>query len=481
MEAGLVALIGAGVGVALAPFIGGWLLSYLEVGSSGMALDAGIDGRALLIALGIAVVATLLFGVGPAWFDASASPMGALKARTPGSPGGLRFRRFLVVGQVALALVLLAGAGLFGKSLHTLRSNGPGFATAELLTFTITPSNDGYSRPESRAIVERVLERVRSLPAVANAGVALWPMLEGSGWGNKMLVEADGRFVTDIWLPMNAVSPGFFATLGVPVTRGRDFNSGDRVEDSEGTSRSAIVSKAFVERYLPGENPLGVRIDFGRDSSRAARMVVVGVVGDYLEQSLRDPRPQVYFPIWELPIGGATFYVRAQRATASLAPAVREAVREIDPVLAVTSLRTVDEQIDHLLVFERMLAALGQAFAIFGTLLATVGLYGVLSFAVESRTREVGIRVALGAPRQSAIGLIVGEAIRMALLGIAIALPVIWVLGRLVESQLFGIEPTDPAAILGATTVLMCVCIGASVIPALRLGRTSPLEALRVE
>lgn len=481
VEAGLLALVGAGAGVALAPVVGKWLLSYLEVSSSGSALDAGVDSRALLIAVGIAVVATLLSGIGPAWFDASAHPMGALKARSPGSAGGLRFRKVLVVAQVALALVLLAGAGLFGKSLHTLRSNGPRFSPAGLLTFTITPSHDGYSAGESRVVVEQVLDRVRSLPGVASAGVALWPMLEGSGWGNNMLVEGDSRFVTDISLPMNAVSPRFFETLSVPVSRGRDFNSSDRVDGSESETRSAIVSESFVERYLPGQDPLGIRIDFGRDPSRAARMEIVGVVADYHEHTLKDYRPQVYFPIWEQRIGGGTFYLRAQVATGSIAPAIREVVREIDPVLTVTSLRTVDEQIDRLLVFERMLAALGQAFALFGTLLATIGLYGVLTFAVESRTREVGIRLALGAPSRSATGLIVVEAVRLVVLGVTMALPVIWVLGRLVEGQLFGIEPTDPGAILGATAVLMVVCFAASAIPAFRMGRTSPLEALRVE
>lgn len=492
VEAGLLALAGGTAGVALAPLVGAWLLSYLEVGSSGTALDAGLDGRALLIALAVAAVATLLSGVGPAWFDGSAQPMGALKDRSRGSAGGLRFRKVLVVGQVALALVLLAGAGLFGKSLHTLRSNGPGFSPARLLTFTITPSNEGYSPAESKAIVERVLDRVRSLPGVTSAGVALWPMLEGGGWGNPMLVEGERRFVTDASLPMNAVSPGFFETLEVDVTWGRDFDSGDRVEEpgpagrlalvqQPSLLRSAIVSESFVERYLLGQDPLGVRIDFGNEPSRAARMEIVGVVADYREQSLTDARPQVYFPIWERPIGGGTFYLRAQAAPRPMAPAIRELVREIDPVLAVTSLRTVEEQIDRLLVFDRMLAALGRAFALFGTLLAMIGLYGVLSFAVESRTREVGIRVALGAPRRSATGLVVGEALRLALLGIAMALPAIWVLGRLVENQLFGIEPTDPGAILGATAILMCVCLAASAIPALRMGRTSPLEALRVE
>lgn len=480
VEAGLLSSAGAGAALALAPTIGRWLLSWLETDSGTVALTPGLDGRVLAIATAVAVIATLISGVGPAWFDASVRPMGALRLRNP-APAGLRFRSVLVVGQVALALVLLVGANLFARSLEGLRSRGPGYPTEGLAAFTITPSNEGYSMAESRALIGRVQAGVEALPGVRRVGVALWPMLTGSGWNNTMLVEGEGRFVTEEAAPMNAVSPGFFATLGVRVVRGRDFDGSDRGDPTQWTARTAIVSESFVERYLPDQDPLGVRVDFGGEPSRAARMEIVGVVEDYAEHGLADPGPQVYFPIWARPAGSATLYVRAEGDPSAVLPALRAAVREIDGTLTITDLLTMDGRVDRLLVFERMLAALGRAFALFGTALVAIGLYGVLAFAARTRTREVAIRVALGAPRESAARLLIGEAAKLVATGVALAVPAILVLGPLVRSVLVGIDPFDPSAFVIAVAVLLVVSIAASAPAVVRMARTSPLEALRAD
>ena len=263
-EAGLLAFIGSIAGVLMAPLVGRWILSYLQAGSGfPMALSAAIDSRALGLAMVIAIIATLVSGVGPAWFAASTPPMGAMRTGTRSVTGGLALRRLLVTGQVALALVFLVAAGLFGTTLRSLKLQGPGFGTDNLMTFTITPANDGYETMESKQALQNILTELQNLPAVSEAGVGVWPILAGGGWGNPVLIDGATRRTTEDGLPMNAVSPGFFAALGVPVVLGRDFNEADRYDEPGWYIRSALVSESFVERYLPDENPLGVRIDFG--------------------------------------------------------------------------------------------------------------------------------------------------------------------------------------------------------------------------
>lgn len=479
VESALVALIGGSLGILITPLVGAWILDYLQVGGSGMAIEATLDARTLFTALLVACVATILSGVGPAWFASSTHPMGVLRGRD--GTHGVRLRRLLVVGQVALALVLLMGAGLFGRTLGTLRSTGPGFDTTQLVTLTVNPGNEGYSAEEAKIVLGELGRALSTIPGVEQYGLSAWPLLEGGGWGNSMLVEADERFVTDLYLPMNAVTPGLFEALGVRVVRGRAFNDADRTSGDEWAWESAIVSQSFVDRYLPDREPLGVRIDFGRDPSASARMEIVGVVEDYAEQRLRDPMPQVYFPFWAQVRDGGSFYLKARTPLDVLAPEVRARIGEIDPRLTITDLRTLDEQIDRLLVFERMLASLGAAFAIFGTVLAMIGIYGVLSFSVESRSKEMGIRMALGAPRASASRLIVSDALRLTVFGVVAALPSIWLLGRLIESRLYGVTATNPVGLILSTSVIVVVCLAASVAPAWRMSRTDPMEAFRVE
>lgn len=479
VDSALLAFTGAAAGCLVAPLVARWILRYVAVGGEAMALDAAVSLRTLVIAAGIAIVATVLSGVGPAWFVSSTHPMGVLRSRSGGSGAGIR--RTLVVGQVSLALVLLMGAWLFGSTLATLRSAGPGFETEQLVTFWVSPYADGYSREESKMVLEEVLDATAAIPGVERAGLSSWRLLEGSGWGNSMLVEGREPFVTPDYLPMNAVTPGFFEVLGVDVLRGRDFDSSDRTSGDEWRWDKVIVSESFVRRYLPGQEPLGVRIDFGREDGEAARMEIIGVVGDYAEQRLRDPLPQVYFPLLSQVRSGGAFYVRTRLSLAELRPLVAARMAEVDPVLTVADFRTLDDQIDRLLVFERMLSSLGMAFALFGTLLAMIGVYGILSFAVQSRTKEVGIRIALGAPRATAARLVIVDALRLAGFGITLALPTIWFLGRLVESRLYGVSATSPVGLGFAVSALLLLCLAASLVPARRLASTDPMEAFRVE
>jgi predicted lysophospholipase L1 biosynthesis ABC-type transport system permease subunit len=245
--------------------------------------------------------------------------------------------------------------------------------------------------------------------------------------------------------------------------------------------RSAIVNEEFVRKYLKGAEPLGARIGIGARPDTETDIEIVGVVTTFQDRGLRETEPQIFFPLWELPSGGGVFYLRTRSSSQTAAGAIRAAVRDVDAGLTIMSLRTIDAQLDRMLMTERLLAALAAAFAVIATLLAVIGLYGVLSFSAARRTKEIGIRLALGAPRWSAGGLIVREAAMLAALGLAIALPASWALGRFIESQLFGVRPMDAATIAAAAAVLVLVGLAASAIPARKAGAVNPLDALRAE
>jgi len=346
--------------------------------------------------------------------------------------------------------------------------------------FRVDPLGNGYRAAEAKSLIRRLLTRVRGLSDVEQAGVSRWEMLRGSGWANPVTVVSDERIVTDN-TAMNAVSPGFFESLGVAVTRGRDFDGRDARDGSRWALRSAIINEEFVRRYFGDRDPIGARIAIGEEPGVATDITVVGVVKTFHDFRLREREPQVFFALWERSVGEGTFYVRARGSSGAAARSIRAAVKELDPQLAVLSLRTLDDQIDRMLSSERMLATLAGAFASSATLLAMVGLYGVLSFAATLRTKEIGIRFALGAPRWAAGGSIVREAALLAVAGWVIAMPATWVLGRLVESQLFGVRPMDMVSITGSAAVLTLVCLGASAVVARRINSSPPLEALRIE
>jgi predicted permease len=482
VESALLAALGCGVGVLIAPSVNQLVLSLLPRRNDvDLALSAGLDLRVLLFAAAAAALAALLSGLAPAFYAASVSPASALKRQSAGSAGGVGLRKALVVGQFALALILLIGAGLFSQTLASLRAEGPGYPTGNLLMFRLAPMTVGYENAEVKPLVRRVLASVQQLPGVEQAGVASFEMLRGGGWGNPVTVEADRRFVTDDNIAMNAVSPEFFETLGAPILSGRGFDLRDSRDDSVWDLRVAIVNEEFQRRYLTGVNPIGVMTGIGGAPDTAARTQIVGVVDDFHDYGLREQEPQIFFPIWQRGIDNASFYIRTRVSPENAFGSIRTAVREIDPALAVLSMRTVDDQLDRLLGVERLLATLAGLFAAVATALAMIGLYGVLSFSATRRTKEIGVRLALGAPRASAGGLIVREAALLAGIGVIIALPATWALGRMIQSQLFGVAPLDAATFAAAAGLLALVGLGASFVPARKASSVDPLEALRAE
>ena len=291
-----------------------------------------------------------------------------------------------------------------------------------------------------------------------------------------MTILTDRRISTDRDVNLNSVKTDFFQTMGIKIVAGRNFDERDAP-----ASGSAIVNEAFVKRYLAGRNPLGIRICEGSGPDAKPNIEIVGVVSDFSYRGLREESEQAYFPLFEGETASGTFYIRVRGTPESSFQSLRAIVRSADPTLPMADFRTLDEQVDRSLNTEHMLAMLSSSFGTLALLLSLVGLYGVMSFVVTQRTREIGIRLALGARRSAAIWLVLGDALVMILAGTGIGLPIALALGRLVESQFYVVKPSDPAVIAIAILVLCSAGLAATFIPAQRASAVNPTDALRAE
>jgi predicted permease len=307
------------------------------------------------------------------------------------------------------------------------------------------------------------------------------PLLTGGSWNQQMTIQADQRITSDREVRLNSVSPEFFGTLGARIVAGRDFVDRDTLPASEGGRCVAIVNDAFARRYFNGRSPLGAHIGLGNGPDVKPVVEVVGVVANISYRGVREEWEQAWFPIVSCGNSGSMFYVRVRGARETAIESIRAIVRNADPTLAIGSFRTLDEQVSRSLNTERMLAVLSVGFGALALLLSLVGLYGVISFTVTQRTREIGLRVALGASRLSTVWLVLRDALVMTMVAVGIALPSIWALGRVIESQLYDVRPTDPATMAAGTVILCCTALGAALIPARRASALNPTDALRLE
>ncbi len=477
----LLAVAGGVLGIALAPPAMRALMAFLPHDLAANALRPSFSLHLLAFAFVTSLVTGLASGLAPALHAGRDNIVNSLRERGGTGFGGVRLRKTIVTLQVAFSLLLVIGAALFLRTLTGLLAKGPGFDTKSLLSFAIAPLHNGYSRVDASRLVRRLDEQVRTLPAARSSAAARFAFLTGGAWSNKVTIQTDSRTVSDRSVNFNAVSPGFFATLGVRLLVGRDFDQSDSRPAGEIGPRCAIVNQAFVKRYLAGRDPLGVRIARGGGPDVQPNSPIVGVVADMSYRGLRDNPEQVFFPLFEHDDTGATFYIKVRGAPEQAIPSIRRLVRQDDPRLPILWFRTLDEQVSRSLNTERMLAALSGAFGALALMLSLIGLYGVMSFVVTRRTREIGIRLALGATSASAIRLVLRDAALMIAAGIALALPCVAVLGKLVQSQLFGVTATDPATVAGAALVLAAGALAAAFIPAWRASTVSPTDALRLE
>jgi putative ABC transport system permease protein len=329
-------------------------------------------------------------------------------------------------------------------------------------------------------MLRRIQDELLGIPGVVSASGADVALMTDSSFGNTLNIlgyEPKGEDdSTNAYF--NSVAPGFFETLGIPLVAGRDL----ALQDVDGAPKVAVVNEVFARRFFQAESPLGRRFGLGR-RSKAFDYEIVGLVRDGKSASMRDePKPFVYVPFMQdESVGGLTYYVRSSVKPDSFGAELRAAVARIDPTLPVTGLKTMRAQIGESLFVERMVATLSAAFGLLATLLAAIGLYGVTSYAVAERTREIGLRVALGADRRSVLTMVLKDVALLAAVGIAIGLPSGFGLARLVESQLFGLSARDPFTFATATLALVATVLVAGLIPAVRAARVDPMKALRYE
>jgi predicted permease len=480
----LLSVVGGAIGVAVAPLAMRALLGFLPLDVADHALRAEIDLRLLAFASLASLVAGLASGLAPALHAGGDSLTTALRERGGTESGGIRLRKGIVTLQVALSLILVVAAALFLRSLSGLLAKGPGFDTARVVTFGLAPHKNGHAPADSSRLVRRIDAEVRALPIVSSSTVVRFPFLTGGSWNNPFTIQAGRRIVTDQGVDENAVSPGFFSTLGVHLLAGRTFDERDVLPPGGeyGRWRSAIVNQAFVHRYLPGVDPIGVLVGEGSGPDVQPTTLIVGVVGDFNYRDLRNNSEQILFPILEGGDEGETaLYVKIRGTPEQALQSIRTIVLAADPQLPILGFRTLDDQVNRSLNMERMLAAVSGGFGVLALLLSLIGLYGVMSFVVARRTREIGVRLALGATGGSAIRLILRDAATMIAVGIAIALPCVAGLGRVLQSQLFGITATDPQTVAAAALVLTAGALLAAFIPAWRASNVSPTDALRLE
>jgi predicted permease len=476
----LLALAGGVLGAAVAPLAIRALIAFLPEHGSAHALHGTLNLRLLAFAVVASLAAGLLSGLAPALHIGAGSLISSLRERAGTGFGGVRLRKCIVTLQVAFSLVLVIGAALFVRTLAGLLAKGPGFETSGILSFAIAPVQSGYSLTDAARLVRRLHEEIRAQPLMRDSAVARWAFLNGGSWNNQMTIQTDRRIITEN-INLNGVSPGFFSTLGIRMLAGRAFDTHDTRPPGETGHRVVIVNEAFVKRYLEGRDPLGILIGEGSGPDVKPAVVIVGVCASFNYRGLRDNSEQAFFPIFEGDDAGATFYVKVRGAPEQAIPSIRRIVRQADPRLPIFWFRTLDEQVNRSLSTERLLAALSGSFGALALLLSLIGLYGVMSFVVTRRTREIGIRLALGATGASAIGLVLRDALVMIAVGIAIALPCVAGLGKLVQSQLFGVTATDPATIAAAAAVLAVGALVAAFIPAWRASNVRPTDALRLD
>jgi len=483
LEGGVLGIIGAAAGLALAPLVTDSLVRLLIDANPGEEpYSAAVDARVLLFTLGVAVVASLLFSMAPVLHFLRPDLANALRQSAgTASRSSQRFRKVAVGVQIALSVLLLGGAGLFVRTLDNLRHQQVGFETRHLATFGLDPADSGYTADRTLSIVTNALEAVQRIPGVTSAAATTDPELTGDSAINSFVIE--GHKATEdekTGFESPWITPGYFATLKQPLLVGREFTAADARE----APKVAIVNLAFAKQfYGSAQNALGHLLGDNEDDIGRPDTTIVGVVGDIKHQNLRtDVGPAVYRPFQQLqhPIG-VKIYARTGQAPEMVETAIRQTIHGLDPTLVVDGLRTMEAEVDHSASDERALALLAIGFSALAMVLAAVGLYGVLAYSTEQRTREIGVRLALGAQRRSVVLLVVREMAIIALIAIALALPSIVALARLFRSQLYGVTTSDPLT-LGVAVALAIIMVAlASVLPARRAASIEPMKALRTE
>jgi len=482
-ESLLCALAGGAAGL----LIGAWLMNLLTpIVASNLSvkgLSTSLDQGVLGFAAGATLVSGVFFGLLPAWRVTRTAVAQTLKDQATTTSAGashVNARKMLVAGQVAFTLLLLAGAFLFTRTLWNLRKQNLGLRTENVITFAISPILNGYDTPGSIALIDQLRARMAAVPGVRAVGTSELGTLTGSDMGSNVTIEGSKDLAAeDSHINFDPISPGYFSTLGVPLLSGREFNEGD----GAGKTKVAVISEAMAKKYFAGRNPMGLHFAFGAGNDTKPNIEIVGVVKDVKQDHVRSADvPYIYLPYAQQPaIREMTFYTYTQQDPLLAVSALRSTVQELDANLPIFGIKTMERVVDEDLFGERMVAALSATFGTLAALLAAMGIYGVLAYLVVQRTREIGIRMALGAETSHVRFLIVKEVGTMVLLGILVGLPLSYGLARLSESLLFGVHASDPTVYALGLGLIALIALAACYIPARRATRVDPLVALHYE
>ncbi len=432
------------------------------------------DGRVLVFTAGVSMATALLCGLLPAARTASADAGGTLvtTSRSSASPSVMRGMRPLVAGQLALAVVVVFSAALLGRSLMNVARIDPGYDTEHLVSVSFNPAASGYPNDKIPALNTRLVDAVTSTPGFVSAAVTMCGLLDNCSHSSSYVLDGD-RTRDEVDLNQNYVGPGYFSTVGITVTAGREFDERDRT----GGALVAIVSQAVAVRYFPGRDPIGRRI--GDDEFTAE---IVGVVGDVRPYTLREePVAMVYFPIRQWPSPPHNLAIRVSGDVSQAVPSVRAALRRAEPGLVLDNVGTMALQVERNMLRERLVTYLAAAFAGLSLLLGCIGLYGVLSYSVARRTQEFGVRLALGASPRDLTWDVLRDALRVAVAGTAVGLVVaLWASG-LLKALLFEVTTFDPLVAIASVAVLLTATLAASYLPARRAARIDPISALKTD
>jgi predicted permease len=482
-ESLLISLAGGAAGL----LVGSWTLGALvgsipeSLGASG--LQGKFDYRVLVFALGISILTGLLFGLIPALRSTSADLQSTLReqgANVFGGKSNVRLRKALLVSQVALTVVLLAAAGFFAQSLMNLKRQDLGVKTDHVIQFAVAPELNRYTPEQTVALADRLRENIAGLPGVRSVSVAEMSLLSDSD--SSANITAEGYTVsedTNTDVQQNWIGPNFFATLGIPLLSGREFDS----RDTSTAPKVAIVSEKMAQTYFRGQNPVGRHFAFGSGNDVHPDIEIVGVAKDSKNTDLRQEiRPLVYIPYTQdKNFGNATFYVRTNLEPTALGSTLRKIVQSADANLPVFDMKTLDQQVDEIAFSERLLTFFSLCLGLLAALLAAIGLYGVMAYMVAQRTREIGIRMALGASQKNVAWLVLREIVRISIAGLGIGLVAAFGLGKLIESQLFGVKASNPLVFLTSALLLSAVALLAGWLPARKAASVDPMVALRYE
>jgi len=468
------------VGLFLAFVLTRGLLALIPNGTQPLLVSPRPDGRILAFTVALTFVTGIVFGLLPALRASRPDPWTTLKdtmGSIAGAGGSLFLRKGLVTAQVALSFLLLFGAGLFVKSLQNLKTTDTGVALDNLVTFQVSPALSGYDNEKAVQFNRDLLEHLRTAAGVKTAAIASVPILAGNEWDSSTAVEghtfADGE---DQQAFMNAFSPGYFETMRIPLLEGRDFRQSDVVENPT----VAIVNRKFAEHFFPGKSAIGKRLGRGGGNNAKLTVEIIGVVGDSLYEGPREGvHRQVFWPAWGK--GGVTYYVRTNIASSSVFNVVRNEVKQLDATMPIYEMKTLEGQLDETLLTDRLVALLSAGFGFLATILASIGLYGVMAFVVARRRKELGIRLALGAQPGAVIWMVMREVLILLAIGLAVGIPAAMALGRYVSTVLYGIKPSDPWMATSTMVLLTLVSVAAGLIPARRASRIDPILALRYE